>query len=530
MDTKCGICLETYTKATRVKITCHHCPVGACRTCQQTYLVNTYDDPHCYSCKQGWGTEFLAASFPMSFRNKTLRQHRRKILLEREKSLLPAMQIFVEAKKIHDNAQILSLELYQNTIAKRTDLNTLRVKSYTIRSKSAILWTKSQTAVLSDEETVEYEQLKERAQRYTKREDDYFINEFRPAMEVYRDIRYKADYWLRIFETGEIPGDHKKERREFLMRCPSEDCRGFLSTAYKCGTCEKKTCADCLEILTEGVEHTCVPDSVETAKAIKKETRPCPKCGVRIYKIDGCDQMWCTLEGCNTAFSWDTGTIVVGRVHNPHYYEWLRRKGASGAEGAIPREVGDIPCGGLPDIYTFSQRIIVNNNIPLTTKNVILEIHRNITEFQDRLQEFPQRPPALFNKDANVAYLMNELTEVEWMTRLEHAEARFNRKREIGQILQTLVAAATDILQVVYQMLLNPANDEIVGNWLDMEALPNFEGLRLYTNESFEKLSTSTRMAVPLISDRWAWVPIRAIYKRAKNVIVGTEEGTDESV
>jgi hypothetical protein len=41
----------------------------------------------------------MAANFPLSFRNDTLRKHRRKILLEREKSLLPAMQIFVEYYK-----------------------------------------------------------------------------------------------------------------------------------------------------------------------------------------------------------------------------------------------------------------------------------------------------------------------------------------------------------------------------------------------------------------------------------------------
>ena len=571
MDSKCGICLEKYTSRTRVKIVCQYCPIGACRTCQQNYLVNTYDDPHCFSCKQGWSAEFLAGAFTMTFRTKTLRQHRRKILLEREKSLLPAMQVFVEAKKNMENSYALSTELYKVAMEKKAEMDVLSNKSYQTKVKANILYAKVITGTITEEEATEYDLVKERLVRRARAVDRYYKDEYRPAFNIYTDIRRKADYWARVFETGVLGEEGgTKERREFLMRCPVEGCRGFLSTSYKCGTCEKKTCSSCLEPLTDDLEHTCVPDMVETANAIKKETRPCPKCGVRIYKIDGCDQMWCTLEGCNTAFSWDTGAIVVGRVHNPHYYEWLRRKGTAG--GAIPREIGDIPCGGLPGAWEFLGHIQQNPTISAAAKDTILEIHRNVTELQEKLvRDFPQRPGAPFNKNTNVRYLMNEITEEVWMTTLEHAEAKFNRKKENGQILQTLVTAAADILQMVYQRAiesaaaetivteteivarhadwiqdssgggaieleaaaaaqllyeaaLNTASLHAMGEWLDKEALPDLENLRLYTNESFETLSRSTRMAVPQISATWRWVPIRAIYKRVKNEIVEAEE------
>jgi hypothetical protein len=58
--------------------------------------------------------------------------------------------------------------------------------------------------------------------------------------------------------------------------------------------------------------------------------------------------MYCTnhQEGtyCNTAFSWRTGEIVTGTIHNPHFYELQQRKGIQ------MRNVGDIPCGGMPRI------------------------------------------------------------------------------------------------------------------------------------------------------------------------------------
>jgi hypothetical protein len=80
------------------------------------------------------------------------------------------------------------------------------------------------------------------------------------------------------------------ERKEFLRECPDEGCRGFLSTVWKCGLCEKWTCPDCHEVkgLNRDIEHVCDPNAVATAQLIKKETKPCPKCRTNIFKIDGC--------------------------------------------------------------------------------------------------------------------------------------------------------------------------------------------------------------------------------------------------
>jgi hypothetical protein len=115
-------------------------------------------------------------------------------------------------------------------------------------------------------------------------------------------------------------------RKKFIMSCPLDSCRGFLSTQYKCGTCQKNICSDCLVLKTD--EHVCLESDKLTADMIKKETKPCPKCGTRIYKIDGCDQMYCTAQlngqACSTAFSWKTGKIETGIIHNPHFYETQR--------------------------------------------------------------------------------------------------------------------------------------------------------------------------------------------------------------
>jgi hypothetical protein len=311
--------------------------------------------------------------------------------------------------------------------------------------------------------------------------------------------------------------DGARERREFIMRCPAEECRGFLSSAYKCGTCESWACKDCLVCIGKdhGVEHTCNPDTAASAKAIRAETMPCPKCGTRIFKSEGCNQMYCIMDNCGTAFDWVTGRIVTGVIHNPHYYEWIRRNGG----GAAPREAGDIPCGGMPTNWQFV-RAMHDIEIPNDIKFILMETFRNMQELvAERLAGYPARMPQLMNKEDDVAYLMNRLTEDEWKRRLELSEAKFNRKKEIGQILQTLVTAGSDMMNRLLEKA-QEADDEpcldITVGWILDTCIPELEQLRAFGNESLRALAERDRMAVPQFEENWKWKGARALYRVKK--------------
>jgi len=466
----------------------------------------------------------MAATFPLSFRNDTLRKHRRSILFEREKALLPAMQVFVGywkniRKYEHEIAQIRIIygdpAVSNPTNEMRQTLSwrykAMRAEYYSIKNQRAFLKTAIQA------ETDPEKRANFRARRQGLKEQllqiDTPFEELREQWKTMTDQLHAAlqNMWesKRLYEGSETGA----QRREFIMKCADENCRGFLSSSYKCGTCDKWTCADCLVVIgfEKDAEHTCNPDTVETAKAIKADTHPCPKCGTRISKIDGCDQMYCVVEGCHTAFSWNTGHIVTGKIHNPHYYEWLKRNG-----GGIDRETGDIPCGGLPNAQHM-YGAIRPDDIPLEVKNMVFNTHRGLTELIDyRLHDFPARRGALANKELNVDYLLNKITEDEWKRQLEIAETRFQRKKEIGQILQTIATAGADAMnQIVNEFRIQGPTEPYIA-WLSTTAVEEMERLRIFGNDSLRALAKRDRIAVPQFETGWVWKGLRAIYKPVK--------------
>ena len=54
---------------------------------------------------------------------------------------------------------------------------------------------------------------------------------------------------IHILNNTSIPLEGE-ERRKFVRKCPIEDCRGFLSTQWKCGVCESDICNKCNVLLS----------------------------------------------------------------------------------------------------------------------------------------------------------------------------------------------------------------------------------------------------------------------------------------
>lgn len=232
------------------------------------------------------------------------------------------------------------------------------------------------------------------------------------------------------------------ERSTFIKACPDSECRGFLSSQWKCGLCEKWACSDCHEIkgMSRDCEHTCNPDNVATASLLAMDTKSCPSCGVGIHKIEGCDQMFCTM--CHTGFSWRTGRIETN-IHNPHYFEWLRRTG-----GEVPRNPNEIRCGH--EITNTFTRILVSS---MRTSGIHVDVINKLTRICEAIIHFRYvelvRFPAdrvLNNQDLRIDYLRNKISEDNFKIQIQRLDKKHQKNREIHNVFTILYNTVTDIL------------------------------------------------------------------------------------
>lgn len=389
---QCSVCIEDFTKQpSRKQAKCPYCDITVCVRCTQTYLEGTHEDPHCMGCRRGWTREVLDSLCLITWINGDYKKHRENVLFDRERSRLPAAQIVLERQKKAKELEPLKKQINQQ-------INALEIQIAELRS-------------------------------------NYYI----------------VDRQIYDYTRGREPGvtqpqeKEEKERRVFIMPCPASGCRGFLSQAYKCGVCEMYTCPDCRDI--KGAErdapHTCNPDVKATVERLKKETRPCPECGASIFKVEGCQQMWCTA--CNTPFDWGTGKkITTGAIHNPHYFEYLRKTNG----GVMPRNPGDIPClANLPGAWSFDREVA--RKYTLNTNDAYLRLYQALNTIQHisavEVHALANNAEQLDNTDINVRYLLNEIDQNRWKQLLQQREKRRMKRDELRTRLEAFVAASVDI-------------------------------------------------------------------------------------
>ena len=261
--------------------------------------------------------------------------------------------------------------------------------------------------------------------------------EYRKMREIERRISSK-----RIERNRILNRTPTRERAKFIKACPDEGCRGFLSNQWKCGICSSWFCPDCHENkgLDRDIPHTCDEELKATIALLSNDTKSCPNCGTGISKIDGCDQMWC--PDCHTAFSWRTGRIETN-IHNPHYYEWMRRTG-----GQIPVNHNEVQCGREIDHY-FSRSLEYRLNInPNTHKfcRFIRETCRLLIHYRFTVLERYRVDDILNNQELRIQYLRNQINEEQFKNILQKNDKKASKKREIYLVYVMFMNTVTDIL------------------------------------------------------------------------------------
>jgi len=327
--------------------------------------------------------------------------------------------------------------------------------------------------------------------------------------ELYRQQRYCEELRTRIvtLRNGhDVPDEAgSSEKKQFIRKCPVDDCKGFLTTRWKCEVCDNNICSKCNEIKKDQEEHECNPDSVKTVELLKKDTKPCPKCGTLHFKISGCNQMWC--PSCHVAYNWNTGKIETGIVHNPHFYEFQRQGGGGGGGGG--RNHGDIPCGGMPSTYEMNEafgrpKYRMTHQINTEPASMIQDIHRQLSHITNYELRYNYREPDNPNNlDLRIKYLMNEISEVDFKKTIQQREKKYSKIIDMRNILNMISDTGGDLMrQLVQETAQIDREGDAIKNHI-IEKLIIFDELREYTNTVFHLIYKRYNNRTLNIDKRW---------------------------
>ena len=509
---ECKICCEKYNKSNHMPIKCTSCDFEACRQCHATFIIDPSNAvPNCMNCHREFQREFLVQNFTQKFVTQDWKKHREHVMFQRERALLPTRQPVAEMVRRKDVLKRENEELLKQ-------MNELRAKQYQCQREIG---------------NIEY--------------------------------RIRVGPAADAFPNPRLGGASAPHAAAFIRPCPNtaSNCRGFLSTQWKCNLCNMWACKDCHEIkgTTQDAPHECNPDNLASAKLIDAETRPCPKCGARVFKISGCNQMFCTA--CNDcAFDWVTGRIET-IIHNPHYFEFQRQRNG----GQAPRVIGDILCGREVDYATthtitmdlfpreeISQMMIMwrgtNRNMynapgitgqarwekfyedciknvnrimgtqqqqqtltpdqKMTNQRQILfrklqfrEICRLIIEIRQVTLPQHRIDPLRYNEELGVKYLLGDLSEKDFATSLQRSDKKMQKSRDIQNILTMVLNTSTDIIFRFAEHLRTSRaniaqNPNYVFNNNDFNIMDEIRELFNYANVCFERVSKNYQSTTSL--------------------------------
>ena len=467
---ECTICLESCNKSTKKDSTCLFCNGIFCRAClQDTLLLEESIEIHCPNCKAVWNREFIDTICTAVFRNGRFKAHREKVLVDSERIRLPTSQedamryqnakkyihayesIYLTAKhKLDTSVASTNIKKIEYEITKHRDslwLDTDNIRrSHRNNRHGDDNWQFCKSCmevylpIETKHRTLKTDLQQQLAEARKVHKESAIYTSFEKLKETYTSRTTTTNKELIQSFGYEMPTAEAPlvEKRAFIKACPATDCRGFLSTQWKCGICDVKVCNKCHDPITI-LPHLCDEDKVASIALIAAEAKPCPKCGVMISRSQGCNQMFCTE--CKTAFSWTTGTIETGIIHNPHYFEWRR------AVGSAPVPAGPLLCGVDQGnlIRTLNRQSITD---PLC--DIIYRRYAHIQHYHHILEGLqreiaPQHPYADIRRIYRVRYLTKEITEEEWKIALQKHEKQIHLTQSRAHLLEMFLAAFRDI-------------------------------------------------------------------------------------
>lgn len=295
------------------------------------------------------------------------------------------------------------------------------------------------------------------------------------TMEYWHILNYHIGTCINEYGIGyeNYDWENTKENKVVINRsfkCPNSYCNGRVMNS-KCISCYINVCIDCHEICNNS-NHICNPDTIASIQFLDKDSKPCPVCSSLIFKIEGCDQMFCTQ--CHTTFSWLTSRIETGFRHNPHYLDWIRERRLENPNMITQLEnIEPIPntiCNEYisyenlrkcfhPLVWETSFEIRnklskidnIYNDLPSEYHYclAIRNIHSKILMIRSTIGNHMNIPEPN-NHDLRVQFINSELDDIKFKNELYKRHIEYTKSRIIFDIYEFVFHSAGDIFSNLY--------------------------------------------------------------------------------
>lgn len=508
----CPICIEDFDNKTRKKVVCPACSYESCQSCTQQFLESeTLHYAICMNCRKSWNYDFLVRMTNPKWLSGAYRKHIEDILYQRERARLTEHSDFVANYKLKE--RILN-EGYLNKI----DLQFTQ-------SGPKELW----------------KALYDSIDKNPEMQHSYFLDTFRDLMVNDRTNAFRSA--AQVFSRFESlnPGFVRPRARAHVEHtpagfervsgpppvrvypCPTTGCFGSLNESnFSCDLCSKQYCRRCHEEASG--THECKKQDIESVEEIEKNTTQCPQCHTRIFRTEGCNQMWCTI--CKVFFDYRTSKKIGGPgVTNPHFREWMAKNKISTLrtdETVITDDVMVRVFDSCNNARTFPLNPVAHLNLLLYVPKPgterehndrlrylmdLFETMRNILVPSETLGQLIQKLESDIEasenpKDLRINLMTGKLSEDQFKGRISAEYRKSMYRREILEVWVmircSLMDLADSFMTINRYTGSNPGMYNEVVDWIK-----KVETMRFLANDAWLNISKLYKVSVSHFNSNW---------------------------
>jgi hypothetical protein len=234
-----------------------------------------------------------------------------------------------------------------------------------------------------------------------------------------------------------------------------------------------------IEDKQKDIKHVCKQEDIDSVKAIRENTKPCPSCATRIQRSMGCSQMFCTI--CKVFFDWNTGKQIKNTqyVHNPHHVEWMRTHGEyqrnNGCVNLTHYEVGKFLNKDVSEFFRYNQEILA-------------ELNEYTNNYEDKVQHMAFK------------YISKEITEDE-LKKHVHRYLKESKKAEMTNERRRTYADTVQQILLYELQNVQKASDQNELRKISARVIESITTLKKHTEESLKQIGIIFNSKTPNLNE-----------------------------